>query len=81
MGHNLNNMKHKEKIYVVKIVTTNKIKEWHYLPNTEISIPVSAINSNRARVKVENVYWGSEYPDYEFVEVVKCDSFLFPPLI
>jgi hypothetical protein len=74
-------MKRKEKMYVVKIITTNKEKEWHYLPNSEILIPVLATTSNNARIKVENRCWGSEYPNYEFVEIQQCDYFLFSPII
>lgn len=70
-----------EKMFVVKIKTTNKQKEWDYLPKTEILIPVSAKNSNSARKKVDTICSGSEYPDYEFVEITKCDSFLFSPII
>jgi hypothetical protein len=69
------------KVFLIDIITTNKLKEWHYEPNTEITIPVRSNNYYNALRKFENTCWGSEYPSYRIVGVRDCDTFLFCPML
>lgn len=68
-------------IFIVTIVTTNQIKEWDYEPNTEIIIPVLTNSAYNAERKIDTKYCGSEYPDYIIKSILKCDTFLFRPII
>lgn len=68
-------------IFIVTIVTKNQIKEWDYEPNTEIIIPVLTNSAYNAERKIDTKYCGSEYPPYIIKSIVKCDTFLFRPII
>lgn len=68
-------------VFLITIVTENKIKEWHYEPNTEIIIPVLTNSAYNAERKIEKKYLGSEYPTYRIKSIVKCDTFLFRPML
>ena len=69
------------KIFLIKIVTLNKFKEWNYEPNTEIIIPVQTNSSYNALKKFDNKCWGSEYPDFKILSVTECDKHLFQPIL
>ena len=68
-------------VFLVTIVTENKMKEWDYEPNTEIIIPVLTNSAYNAERKIDKEYWGSEYPAYRIKSIVKCDTFLFRPML
>jgi hypothetical protein len=68
-------------VFLVTIVTENKMKEWDYEPNTEIIIPVLTNSAYNAERKINTKYWGSEYPVYRIKSIVKCDTFLFRPML
>lgn len=70
-----------KKKFIVKIRTTNTIKEWDYEPNTEIDIPVLAKTAYNAERKVISKYIGSEYPNYVVTCISECDNFLFKPIL
>lgn len=69
------------KVFLVKIETLNKIKEWDYNPHTEIIIPVRTNSAYNAGRKIDTSYWGSEYPSYRVRTITECDNFLFKPLL
>jgi hypothetical protein len=71
----------KKKMHIVTILFRNEKTEWDYEPNTTLQIPVMAINEGWAFSKVEDLYCGSEYPDYTIISVEKCDDFLFMPIL
>lgn len=70
-----------KKIFLVKIETTNKLKEWHYEPHSEIIIPVLTNSFFNAERKIDTRYWGSEYPSYKIKSILECDNFLFKPIM
>lgn len=68
-------------IFLVTIVTENKMKEWNYEPNTDIIIPVLTSSAYNAIRKIDAKYCGSEYPLYKITSIVECDKFLFRPML
>jgi hypothetical protein len=68
-------------IFLVTIVIKSQTIEWGYEPNKEIIIPVLTNSAYNAERKIDNKYVGSEYPDYEIKSIVKCDNFLFRPIL
>jgi hypothetical protein len=69
------------KVFLIDIITTNKVAEWRYEPNTEITIPVRSNNRHNALLKFNCTCSGSEHPAYKVLGVRECDSFLFTPML
>jgi hypothetical protein len=69
-----------KKLFKVTIRLTNKLKEWGYEPNSKLEIPVYTNNKYNAQRKVENKYWGSEYPMFDVISISEYDDFFQPIL-
>lgn len=68
-----------KKMFLVTIlIGTN---EWDYKKDQQIVIPVITNNKKNAITKITDKYVGSEYPDYDVVDVKETDDFLFKPML
>lgn len=68
-----------KKVFLVKVEITSE--DGGYKLNEEIIIPVLTSSAYNAERKVENRYWGSEYPGYRIKSIIKCDNGFFKPMI
>jgi len=71
--------KRKKRILIVEIEI--KSNEWNYIKGQKIFIPVLAGGFTKAIQRIESNFWGSEYPQYNVINIIECDDFLFKPLI